>query len=248
MRKGSTQALEARQKMSMAKKGKPNIFWKGKRHSMESKAKMSLAHMSKVISEETRTKMSITRKGRKLSEYHRNRISEGRKGMKFSEEHSRNNALARIGMKQSEETRRRKSKSTRGEKSAKWRGGLTAIQYTIRHSLEYKLWREAVFERDEWTCVLCGAHNGQGKTVILNADHIKPFALYPDLRFEISNGRTLCVPCHRNTDTYGGKIRATSTPGLQVTPIRMDEETKDVVEETDAVETAEEESSAEPAS
>jgi len=73
----------------------------------------------------------------------------------------------------------------------------------IRQSAKYKAWRTLVFERDNYTCVLCGIKNGLGKTIYFHADHIKPFALYPELRFEISNGRTLCVPCHKNTGTYG---------------------------------------------
>lgn len=75
----------------------------------------------------------------------------------------------------------------------------------IRQSAKYKAWRTLVFERDNYTCIGCGDYNysGRGKSLSLHADHIKPFALYPDLRFEVSNGRTLCVPCHKSTGTYG---------------------------------------------
>ena len=57
-----------------------------------------------------------------------------------------------------------------------------------------------MFERDKFTCVWCGQIGGS-----LNADHIKPFFDYPELRLDISNGRTLCVPCHRLTDTFMSK-------------------------------------------
>lgn len=75
----------------------------------------------------------------------------------------------------------------------------------IRQSMVYRKWREAVFKRDGYSCVICGDRNytGRGETVIINADHIKPFALHPELRFDINNGRTLCEPCHRKTKTYG---------------------------------------------
>lgn len=73
----------------------------------------------------------------------------------------------------------------------------------VRQSAKYKAWRTLVFERDNYTCQHCGNTNGNGETIYFHADHIKPFALYPEFRFEISNGRTLCVPCHKKTDTWG---------------------------------------------
>jgi hypothetical protein len=89
-----------------------------------------------------------------------------------------------------------------GSKSPLWRGGVTAINFKIRNSKEYRLWRKAVYERDNYTCIWCGARSSTGKKVVLNADHIKPFAFYPELRFAIDNGRTLCKECHEKTDTY----------------------------------------------
>jgi len=88
-----------------------------------------------------------------------------------------------------------------GEKNGFWKGGVTPIHTKIRMSLEYKLWRQAVFQRDNYTCIWCGQKGGN-----LEADHIKPFALFPELRFAIDNGRTLCKACHRQTDTWGRKM------------------------------------------
>lgn len=86
-----------------------------------------------------------------------------------------------------------------------WVGYKTEFIHRLRMSTEYKLWRTAVFERDNWTCQECSIRGkkGLGRRVVLNADHIKPFALFPELRFELTNGRTLCVECHRKTKTYG---------------------------------------------
>ena len=36
---------------------------------------------------------------------------------------------------------------------------------------------------------------------------MKRDTLFPELRFAIENGITLCAICHRKTDTYGSKIK-----------------------------------------
>ena len=94
----------------------------------------------------------------------------------------------------------------KGEKNISWKGGITPLNHKIRTSLEYKIWRTAVFERDNYTCIWCGVKSSKGIKVILHADHIKQFAYYPELRFAIDNGRTLCNECHRKTDTFNKRI------------------------------------------
>jgi predicted restriction endonuclease len=71
---------------------------------------------------------------------------------------------------------------------------------TKRTMAELRWWRKAVFERDNYTCKKCGSRGGR-----LNAHHIKSYVLFPELREDMANGETLCVGCHKKTDTYGRK-------------------------------------------
>lgn len=134
--------------------------------------------------------------GRVLSEETRKKISKANLGRKMSDKARKNMSLARMGMKFTKEHRRKMSETRRGrfadEKHWNWKGGITPKSITIRMSSEYKDWRLAVFNRDKFTCVGCGDKRGHN----LQAHHIMSFAEYPELRFDIANGTTLCKKCH----------------------------------------------------
>ncbi len=119
--------------------------------------------------------------------------NKGRQGV-YSKEALLKMSESRLGWKPSPSFKRRASLRMKGERNPSWKGGVSKVHQRIRNSLEYKIWRKAVFERDNFTCRFCGIRGGE-----LNADHIKPFAYFPELRFAIDNGRTLCVKCHRTT-------------------------------------------------
>ena len=104
-----------------------------------------------------------------------------------------------------DKTRQKISATLQGITIEEWDGFKESVNSLIRKSEAMQNWRKAVFERDDYTCQHCGTRGGQGKTVILHADHIKRFADYPELRFDLNNGRTLCVDCHRKTPTWGGR-------------------------------------------
>lgn len=96
-----------------------------------------------------------------------------------------------------------------------WKGGITSISKLIRTSKKYLLWAETVIYRDDCMCIECGSKDK------LQVHHIIPFAsILEKLRFEqgidnlyekamnyellwdTNNGKTLCLSCHKKTDTY----------------------------------------------
>jgi hypothetical protein len=88
----------------------------------------------------------------------------------------------------------------RGEGTPNWRGGKGTERQRLMGQTEYLLWRVAVFIRDDYTCQKCNKHGGN-----MEAHHIKSWNKYPELRYAIDNGQTLCIPCHRQTDSWGFK-------------------------------------------
>lgn len=191
--KGRRATPETRAKMSLIRKGKKihNEMFKARiaarNRTSENRAKVSIALTGRCCSEATKEKIRQKAIGRKVSE-------EARKKMKEA---------ARTRPPVSLVTRLRHSIASRNlVKLGKhpWYKGKPPVQRD-RNSFEYKQWRRHVYQRDDYTCQACGQWGGK-----LHADHELPFSLFPALRHEILNGRTLCINCHKKTPTYGWKL------------------------------------------
>lgn len=113
------------------------------------------------------------------------------------------------GSKQSDITKQKRSKSLTGfvyknrDKNYKdrtgslhwnWKGGVTSDNKKLRSSIEYRLWRLKILERDKFTCQEC-----EKSKCDLEVHHIKIIKKFPELLFNINNGITLCNNCHNKT-------------------------------------------------
>ena len=155
-------------------------------------------------SPESLLKLSISLKGRRHSKETKRKMSVAKKGKQRN-------------WKFSLETRKKLSEAKKGENNPNYiNGNSRKFDKAIRQTLPYKIWRESIFERDKYTCQVCGKIGEK-----LNADHIEAFSyllkkhgvndiqsaiICSDL-WDINNGRTLCLSCHRQTDTYGMRVK-----------------------------------------
>lgn len=76
--------------------------------------------------------------------------------------------------------------------TGEWTGFVYDLEGNSRTHPDTIKWREEIFKRDNYTCQQCKQH---GRT--LNAHHIYTWRNYPELRFDIDNGITLCEGCHK---------------------------------------------------
>lgn len=166
------------------------------------------------ISEETYKKIGKMLLGRKFSDESIKKMSNSQKGNRnalgstCSEQKKERLRQVNLGKKFSEKTKQKLSESHKGQiawnKGKKilkisnknhwnWKGGVSGTErHRIMSGLEYKLWRKAVFLRDNFTCQKTGTKGGK-----LEAHHINNFSDFPELRTSIENGITLSKKVHR---------------------------------------------------
>lgn len=108
-------------------------------------------------------------------------------------------------------------RAKKGAENHLWKGGITPLNAQIRMSGKYKNFIKSILDRDNYTCAEC-----QNRGAKLHVDHIIPFsAIIEKIKFQFgienvleqamkdecllwdtNNCRTLCVPCHKKTDSY----------------------------------------------
>lgn len=150
-------------------------------------------------SEETKLQMSQTHQGKVMSEDACKRMSEARKGRFAGKNHP-------LYGHQREDMQ--------GENNPNWNGGITPLYKQVRELRQYKEWRQACFERDDYTCQKCQTTKGPFQVdhiiqfSILLFDHqitSIPAAVDCKQLWNVDNGRTLCISCHEATDSFAGR-------------------------------------------
>ena len=94
----------------------------------------------------------------------------------------------------------------------RWNLNLTAEERATSRNREMAisglhLWREDVFKRDWYGCVVCGNH----KSGVLVAHHKESWNRNKDLRLNVNNGDTVCTECHKEFHSrygYGDNTKA----------------------------------------
>jgi len=161
---------------------------KGEYHpKLETIEKIRIANTGKKIifknPKERARKISIALTGKKTGRIPKSAFKKGK--------HYSPKTEFKKGQKMSDATKKKMSERMKGNKYA-WKNGNSPENKIIRQSIEYRLWREAVFARDNWTCQKTGIKGGK-----LHPHHIQNFAQYPELRFAIDNGITLSEKAHK---------------------------------------------------
>lgn len=184
---------ETKLKISNTNKINPTRFWLGKKFSQKHKDNLKKASIGKIPWNKNKKGCMppAWNKGIKIDkniypQMGHNKIHSQDSKIKIS--------IAKIG--KPSHWRGKKNIKIMGEKNYNWKGGISPLSEKIRKSFVLQDWRVRVFQRDNYVCKMPDCDRSEH---YLQAHHIKPFAIFSDLRTVLSNGITLCKNCHRKT-------------------------------------------------
>lgn len=156
-------------------------------------------NVGRIKSSEVRKNMSIGQVGRIFTDDHRQKLSLAKKGKKmiWSEERKRlfkkqmRGNTHTLGRKcTQEEIKRRQLSLPKGEEHYRWIKDRTKLKDDSRDrgGQLHREWSKQVKNRDNWKCKFNNDDCQEG----LVAHHILSWSKYPELRYEVNNGITLC--------------------------------------------------------
>ena len=124
-------------------------------------------------------------------------------GKKHSKKTKQNIRESMVGKKQSEEHIKNRTKSY--VKFYDEKGRKSSLNDLLRHRSAWKIWRELIFLRDNFTCQNSSCQYCNNKIgIFLHPHHIKPISLFPELAFNINNGITYCAEFHLKGELHKG--------------------------------------------
>jgi len=173
----------------------------GRKWTEEEKRQIGERRKGQKHSEETKRKMSFIKMGEKNPFYGKNHTQKSKIQL----------SRAIIGKKRSGEFCKKMSMVAtqiwqKRKNSPNWQTSPASPIDEIRKSFIYRQWRSDIYTRDDFTCQQCGQRGGK-----LHAHHITPFsdiimfndittleqALSCDELWNINNGITYCIYCHK---------------------------------------------------
>ena len=93
----------------------------------------------------------------------------------------------------------------KGERNPGWNSNLTQEErIKQRNTPSHRIWAHLVKARDNFTCQICQKIGGQ-----LHSHHLNSYSKFPQERYKIENGVTLCKSCHWIFHKKYGKHRNT---------------------------------------
>jgi hypothetical protein len=163
---------------------------RGYHHSLETRERMSRANVGKKVSIETRKKLSDLATGRYPSATTRMKMSAAKKRKPIASWITEKAHVAWRGQHHTEDWKRVQAEKKKGSRNPNWNNGSSLEPYGL--SFDEQL-REAIRERDNRACRICGEKENGRRLAIHHIDYNKN-------NDEFTNLLSLCAPCHAATN------------------------------------------------